>query len=132
MGCSATEASTEYDFVTAIVRLRTDGLCCVGPYVRLGFSASTLEQIESAFMSPVAHDLLWAGYEPEPIDAMYFTLCALHWMELACLVNHRGHMFDDIDWQNQGATLLERICQTQGWDPKEIANGLAWRTTTLP
>lgn len=131
MGCQESGSATEYEFVSDIVRRDRSPHTCCGPSVRLGFAAVRLACIEESFLSPQAHDLLWEGFEPDPIDAMYFTLCALHWMELACLVSMRGHMYDNAVWRSEGSILLTDICAQHGWDAKEIANAFTWQRVRL-
>lgn len=131
MPCKGSGDTNEHEFVAQVVRERTDYLDCCGPLVRSGFTALQLYRIEEAFQSTAAHDLLWDGFDPDPIDAMYFTLCALHWLELACLVSLRGHQYDDSEWRVTGADLVYKICATQTWDPKEIANAFTWQQVRL-
>ncbi len=131
MTCQGSGSSDEYAFVAEIVNKRRDVHTCCGPLVRQGFSASRLAGIEECFDSAIAHDLLWAGFDPEPVDAMYFTLCALHWMEIACLVSLRGHQYDDAELRMTGTVLLMGICATLSWDPKEIANAFTWQQVRL-
>lgn len=131
MACLGSGSASEYEFVSAVVHERRNIHTCCGPLIKQGFLAPRLARIEDSFMSPMAHDLLWDGFDPEPIDAMYFTLCALHWMELACLVALRGHQYDDSAWRAEGSILLLRICATVGWDAKEIANAFTWQQVRL-
>lgn len=131
MACRGSECKTEHDFVALIVRDDRAPHDCCGPLVRLGFSAMQLCVIEESFQSAAADDLLWAGFDPEPIEAMYFVLCALHWMELACLVSMRGHQHAKPGWHTNGSELLSRVCGTQSWDPKEIANAFTWQRVRL-
>ncbi len=131
MACRGTVCPTEHDFVAQVVHERESIHTCCGPLIKQGFIAQRLARLEDSFQSGMAHDLLWAGFDTEPTDAMYFTLCALHWMELACLVSLRGHQFDDPALRSEGTILLSNVCATVGWDAKEIANAFTWQQVRL-
>lgn len=131
MGCHESGYSNEHEFVAQVTRSRADIWSCCGPRVTLAFSPVRLAEIEDALKSPSAHDLLWGGYDPAPIDAMYFTLCALHWMEIACLLSLRGYQFQCEPWRSEGSSLLEDLCREISWDAKEIANAFTWQRLRL-
>ncbi len=132
MTCQGSDKiQNEHEFVATVTRTGRALFTCCGPLIIQGLSAVQLALIEGSFHSQTAHDLLWAGFEPHLPDAMFFRLCALHWMELACLVSLRGHQFGDPALRSEGARLLSQVCATEGWDVKEIANAFQWQQVRL-
>lgn len=132
MACTADNPATnEFEFVRDVhTRTREFGECR-GPLLRLSFSAWRLAVLEDAFESETAHELLWAGFHPEHADAMDFTVCAVHWMDLSCLVWLRARRFGRADWHAEADQLLRDACSAAGWDPKEIVNMFAWQRARL-
>lgn len=132
MGCVVTHPTvSELDFVRALRDRSREFGACRGPLLRLSFGAYRLATLEDTFDSAAAHDLLWAGFHPEHLDAMDFTLCAVHWMDLSCLIWYRSHQAGRSDWHANADQLLRDTCNAAGWDPKEIENMFAWQQARL-
>lgn len=133
MTCQPTDVANEFEFVAALIDRSGAASTCCGPLVRLKFSEPELNQIDRALLSTLAEDLLWGGFDRcKPlIDGMTFMLCALHWLELACLVTLRGRRNADKRTRLAGERLIGDLCRAQGWDPREIANAFAWSQVRL-
>lgn len=131
MGCLAVPGQTELEFIQSLRDRSEHNNHCAGPLVRLSFSPYRLSTIEEAFGSEVAHDLLWSGYLPHILDTAAFELCAVHWMDLACLVLARSALADATHWRFGGELILNQLFHKTGWDPREISNLLAWQRTYL-
>lgn len=130
MVCTPANSCTEWEFVASLPsRARWDD--CRGPFVRLAFRPLRLQLLERIFASESASDVLWCGYTPGGITETRFTLCVAHWIDLATLVFARGRQLLRFDYEHKARELLGDVCTGAGWDPKEIANSLAWQRTRL-
>ena len=132
MACTVTApARTEFEFVRALHDQAREPGTCFGPVLQLSFSALRLSVLEEAFDSDQAHDLLWEGFHPEVVDAMAFSLCASHWLDLSCHVWLRARVLGRFDWHSAADRLLHDTCEAAGWDTKEIANMFVWQQARL-
>ncbi len=123
--------TSELEFVQSLVT-RDDTLeACKGPLLRLAFSPWRTLTLETAFDSPVATDLLWDGHHLDGILGVHFTLCAAHWIDLCALVWMRSRQQRRSDWHGEADQLLRDVCDTAGWDPKEIVNMFSWQHSQL-
>lgn len=131
MPCTPTETKGELEFVQALLtRSRVEGQCR-GPLLRLAMWSWRVLTLEQIFDSPAASDVLWQGVHDDGIMGIHFSLCAAHWLDLACLCWMRAHTQDRADFNAEAEQLLRDVCDTAGWDAKEIVNMFAWRHARL-
>lgn len=134
MACLSEAYCTELGFVQALLGRSSEGEC-KGPSVTLALATARVLYLERIFDSQIATDVLWSGYEERGDDDLLyqvrFTLCAAHWFDLGAFAWARGYQKSRPDWINCGEELLQDLCREVAWDPKEIANLLAWRRTRL-
>jgi hypothetical protein len=126
VGCTGTGAITEFDFIKS-TRDRSPEECR-GPLVALSLTGHRLDTLEQSFHSQRAHELLWNAYDPDPLtDRVTFKLCAAHWMDLSYLAGMRARLIGRREWMSEASALLKEVCQGARFDPKEIANMIAWQ-----
>lgn len=135
MACTPTHDLTELDFVLSLTTRTKEIGECRGPVLDLGlwnWRALTLEHI---FDSPAASDILWAGMHEDRLRKrlgfIHFSLCAAHWVDLACLCWMRSRQYRDADFKAEADQLLRDTCEAAGWDEKEIGNMFAWQRARL-
>lgn len=129
MACVSTGPLTELEFVKAL-NLRNHG-SCAGPVVRLTLQPWRVFLFERVFDSPIASDVLWSGFEGDTAHGPEFGLCAAHWIDLACLAWARALERYRVDWVRAAEQLLQDLCISAQWDPKEIVNMFAWQRARL-
>jgi hypothetical protein len=145
MVCTPTHDLTELDFVLSLTTRTKEIGECRGPLLELAlwnWRALTLEHI---FDSPAASDILWAGMQEQDISVtkgfrpakkfgsgiIHFSLCAAHWVDLACLCWMRSRQHRDPEFKAEADQLLRDTCEAAGWDEKEIGNMFAWQRARL-
>lgn len=133
MSCTPTSDTGELEFVLSLHSRTKEGAECRGPLVTLPL----LERVflfDRIFDSPAATALMWGGFHDGPPDMGYrfdFTLCAAHWLDLACLIWMRARQQDSADFHLEADELLRDICTASGWDVKEIVNMFQWQRARL-
>lgn len=131
MSCTPTSTPTELDFVQALYsRLSTD-YSCAGPLVHMSLWPWRVFTLERIFDNAEASDLLWSGFLSDGYVGVHFSLCAAHWMDLACLTWIRATQSGRPDSASEAQALAQDLCFSAGWDVKEIVNMLAWRRARL-
>lgn len=136
MSCTATSDTSELDFVLAL-HTRTKELGeCRGPLLALNLAEDRVFTLAKIFQSRSADDLLWAGHRGEEQrwlgpGMLLFQLCGAHWLDLACLVWMRCQQQDSVEIFMEAEHLMREVCQTAGWDAKEIVNMFQWQRARL-
>lgn len=131
MACLPTEVRDELEFVHAMCGRSPDQGECRGPLLRLVFWPYRLFVLENILDCQSASDLLWDGFSGDRPQGVHFELCAAHWMDLVILCALQARRYRRQDWLNEAQHLLDGVCSTAGWDPKEIANMFAWQRERL-
>ena len=131
MSCTAGASCTELQFVTALGARDSLSWNCIGPAVTLTLTGHEVRVIGSAVHSPVAFRMLIDNQDPGIDGDPQFTLCAVHWLDLAGLAGVHGRLYQRSRWLAVAAALVRRVCRHAGWDPKEISNLLGWQQIQL-
>lgn len=131
MVCVGTQACTELEFVHALLtRTRDDPTStgqCRGPLITIRLLPFRPFSLDRILGSKAAVALLWSGYEM----GSEFTLCAAHWLDLACLCWMRAQKEGRREWGQEAQDLLDDLCAAASWDPKEIVNMFMWQRARL-
>lgn len=140
MACTPTHDRTELDFVLSLATRTKEIGECRGPLLALALWNWRAVSLEHIFDSAAASDVLWSGMQedlPPPVPApkalgtIQFSLCAAHWIDLACLCWMRSRQYRRSDWKSEADQLLHDTCVAAGWDEKEIVNMFAWQRARL-
>ncbi len=132
MQCVGTGAQTEFEFIRSLRDRGREGFGeCRGPLLTLTLSGHGLQTLEDSLMSCGAHETLWSGFQRSAAADMAFTLCAAHWMDISHVAGNHARQYQRTDWFAEASSLLKRTLHTAGWDPKEIANMVAWQRVQL-
>lgn len=129
MACLPSQTCNELEFVSALLS-RAHGQCR-GPLMRFAFGPYRVFALEHIMDSAVASDVLWDGFQGEGPDGVHFELCAAHWVDLAALCELRSLQYRRVDWHETAESLMDKLCASAGWDPKEISNMIAWKSERL-
>ena len=125
-GCRDAGHSSEMDFVASLKGRNHD---CRGPLLSLTLPHQHVTGIGDSLAG--RDDKLWSSIDTTSGDAVTFTLCAAHWLDLSYLTGVSGTLNCRRDWFLIASELLHQILNGAGWDPKEMSNLLAWRRGQL-
>lgn len=125
--CTGDGTMSELAFARLVnVKRRTNpGSACAGPLVTLDFTVDAVAQMMDALTEDtVARQLWWAGYHPDHLDAMRFSVCAAHGIDFASLLRFRATRHGRPEWHTEARNLLQGLCKIANWDVKELSNML--------
>lgn len=145
MACTPTHDRTELDFVLSLATRTKEIGECRGPLLTLALWNWRAVSLEHIFDSAAASDVLWSGMQEQGLSStkgfgpakgfgsgiIHFSLCAAHWVDLACLCWMRSRQYQRSDWKTEADQLLHDTCVAAGWDEKEIVNMFAWQRARL-
>jgi hypothetical protein len=140
MACTPTHDLSELDFVLSLATRTKEIGECRGPVLTLSLWNYRALSLEHIFDSAAASDVLWSGMQEDHLPVaeglqapgtIHFSLCAAHWVDLACLCWMRSRQYRRGDWKLEADQLLHDTCVAAGWDEKEIVNMFAWQRARL-
>lgn len=121
----------EAEFVEIYCDRQRPSARCAGARHTKSFVPWRLADIEDAIGTGLMHGVLWSNFEPWHTGRLTFTLCALHWMDLATAVTIGAYLFGQTLWIDEAVRLIRDTCHGVGWDLKEISNMFVWQRVPL-
>lgn len=124
MICIGTQGQSVLDFHFTLSS-RNSTLTCRGPIVYLEMNEPTARRIFDAVSSVGIEGSFASTFIATSVeDKALFGSCVAHWLDIAYTLEMLAHRQQRQDLVQVSFVMITNICDTLGWDYKELSNYL--------